>query len=84
MYRTKNIYTSIAFKDNFFDIIFIAMIVEHVVDINKFLSDILKILKPGGKVICICHNELSLYGGLLDCQTFLWHSCWDSNPEPSV
>ena len=33
------------------------MIVEHVVDINKFLIDILKMLKPGGKVICICHNE---------------------------
>ena len=45
------------FKDNFFDIVFIAMIVEHVVDINKFLKDIQKILKPGGKVVCICHNE---------------------------
>lgn len=45
------------FKDNYFDIIFIAMIVEHVVDINKFLKDIFKILKPGGKVVCICHNE---------------------------
>ena len=45
------------FEDNYFDIIFIAMIVEHVVDINKFLKDIFQILKPGGKVVCICHNE---------------------------
>ena len=40
-----------------YDVVFIAMIIEHVVDANKFLSSIYKILKPGGIIICICHNE---------------------------
>ena len=43
-------------KDKY-DIVFIAMIIEHVVDSNKFLESIYKILKPGGIIICICHNE---------------------------
>ena len=57
----KNIYHG-TFKENQFnnelyDVVFIAMIIEHVVDANKFLNSIYKILKPGGIIICICHNE---------------------------
>ena len=33
------------------------MLIEHVPDINKFLTDIYKILKPEGVLITICHNE---------------------------
>ena len=33
------------------------MIIEHVVDSTKFLKDIYDVLKPGGIIICICHNE---------------------------
>lgn len=40
-----------------YDLVFIAMIIEHVVDSNKFLESIYNVLKPGGVVICICHNE---------------------------
>ena len=40
-----------------YDVVFIAMIIEHVVDANKFLNSIYKILKPEGIIICICHNE---------------------------
>ena len=40
-----------------YDLVFIAMIIEHVVDSNKFLESIYKVLKPGGMVICVCHNE---------------------------
>tara|TARA_B100001093_G_scaffold67397_1_gene57389 strand:+ start:4165 stop:5058 length:894 start_codon:yes stop_codon:yes gene_type:complete len=40
-----------------YDLVFIAMIIEHVVDSNKFLESIYKVLKPGGIVICVCHNE---------------------------
>ena len=45
------------FENNSFDIVFISMIIEHVVDINFFLLSIYEILKPGGRVVCICHNE---------------------------
>ena len=44
-------------QDNFYDVVFVAMIIEHVTDANKFLNDIHKILKPGGLIVCICHNE---------------------------
>ena len=40
-----------------YDLVFIAMIIEHVVDANKFLAGIYNILKPGGIIICVCHNE---------------------------
>ena len=40
-----------------YDLVFIAMIIEHVVDVNKFLTNIHNVLKPGGIVICVCHNE---------------------------
>ena len=36
-----------------YDLVFIAMIIEHVVDSNKFLESIYKVLKPGGIVICV-------------------------------
>ena len=40
-----------------YDVVFIAMIIEHVVDANLFLANIYNVLKPGGIIICICHNE---------------------------
>ena len=40
-----------------YDVVFVAMIIEHVVDPNKFLNSIYRILKPGGIVICISHDE---------------------------
>ena len=48
-----------------YDVVFIAMIIEHVVDANKFLNSIYKILKPGGIIICICHNERHLLSKVL-------------------
>ena len=57
----NNIFNGIFNVDNYqkdyFDIIFVAMLIEHIPDINKFLNDIYKLLKPGGTFITICHNE---------------------------
>ena len=33
------------------------MVLEHVPDVNEFLSEIFQILKPGGIIVGICHNE---------------------------
>ena len=44
------------FKNNYYNLIFFAMLIEHVPDINKFLSGIYDILKPGGIVVVISHN----------------------------
>lgn len=53
------------YQKNFFDMVFVAMLIEHVPDINKFLNDIYKILKPGGIFITICHNERHFLSKLL-------------------
>lgn len=53
------------FKENSFDLIFIAMIIEHVTNINEFLSSLHKILKPGGSIVCVCHNERHILSKLL-------------------
>ena len=57
----KNIYNgsfeSNNYKDNNFDVIFFAMIIEHFADINKCLSEVYRILAPGGCLIVICHDE---------------------------
>ena len=53
------------YENDYFDTVFVAMIIEHVPDINKFLSDIYKILKPGGVLITICHNERHFLSKLL-------------------
>lgn len=51
------IFNKINLKENYYDLVFVAMIIEHVTDINSFLSKIFKIIKPGGSIVCICHNE---------------------------
>ena len=59
------VFNELSFKENFYDLIFIAMIIEHVTDINDFLSGLNKLLKPGGSIVCICHNERHLLSRLL-------------------
>ena len=53
------------FKNNYYNLIFFAMLIEHVPDINKFLSGVYDILKPGGIVIVISHNERHFLSRLL-------------------
>ena len=45
------------FLENYFDLVFSAMVIEHITDINKFFSDVIKILRPGGVQVIIAHNE---------------------------
>ena len=57
----KNIYNesfeSNNYRDNNFDVIFFAMVIEHFADINKCLSEVKRILAPGGCLIVISHDE---------------------------
>ncbi len=60
-----SIFKSDSFKKNNYDVVFFAMILEHVPDVNKFLSEIFKVLNPGGVVIGICHDERHFLSKLL-------------------
>lgn len=53
------------FKDKQFDVIFFAMVIEHVDDVNKFLQGIHRLLKPNGLVLGITHDESSLLSAIL-------------------
>ena len=57
----KNIYNEVfdvnKIEKNHYDVVFIAMIIEHVADAKVFLNDIYKIIKPGGLIVCVCHDE---------------------------
>ena len=60
-----SIFESKKFEKNFYDLVFFAMIIEHVPDINQFLSGIYDILKPGGVAVSVCHNERHFLSKLL-------------------
>jgi len=45
------------YSENFFDVVFFAMIIEHFENPNQFIRDVYKILKPGGFLIGITHDE---------------------------
>ena len=53
------------FKKNNYDLVFFAMVLEHVPDVNKFLSGIFQILKPNGIIVGICHDEEHFLSRLL-------------------
>lgn len=64
-YILNEIFNVNNYETNYFDVIFVAMLIEHVPDINKFLESVYKILKPGGFLITICHNERHFLSKLL-------------------
>jgi len=61
------------FKDNFFDIVSANQIIEHLIDVDKFVKEINRVLKPKGYIVLSTenlsswHNLLSL---LLGWQAF--------------
>ena len=48
-----------SFKDNFFDIVVCAWVLEHLPDPKKAFKEIYRVLKPGGRVIFITPNTLN-------------------------
>lgn len=58
-------FKSNSLKKDSYDLVFFAMVLEHVPDVNEFLSEIFKILNPDGVVIGICHDERHFLSRLL-------------------
>ncbi len=51
----------IPFKNNFFDGILCIEVIEHIPDTEKVIIEMLRVLKPGGKIIIIDKNIFSLH-----------------------
>jgi len=45
------------FPDNIFDVVFSHEVIEHVVDDKKAMSEMIRVLKPGGKLVLFCPNR---------------------------
>ena len=43
--------TNLSFKDNTFDFVISNQVMEHILDENKFLSELLRVLKPDGYLL---------------------------------
>lgn len=50
-FAVKNIYNLSTYKTNFFDIVICSDVLEHLKDDNKAVKEMLRIIKPGGKLI---------------------------------
>lgn len=44
------------FEDNFFDCLTANQIIEHLIDVDKFLEEVFRILKPGGYLVISTEN----------------------------
>jgi len=54
------------YDDNFFDVVYLDSVIEHVPDPEKMLKEIERILKPGGSIYIITPNADALINGFRD------------------
>ena len=60
-YRIMAVGGMLPFKNGTFDLVTANMVVEHVGDPSSFLSDISRVLRPGGRFLFITPNRLNPY-----------------------
>jgi ubiquinone/menaquinone biosynthesis C-methylase UbiE len=53
---------ALSFEDNFFDIAVSCETIEHVPHSAKALSELFRVLKPGGKLVLTCPNYFNPFG----------------------
>lgn len=74
--KKTDIEKGLPYKDNYFDIISANQIIEHLVNVDYFMEEIYRVLKPGGYVILSTENLSSwhnLFALLLGWQAFSQH-----------
>lgn len=52
------------FEDNYFDVVFSKSVLEHIHKPENYLSEIKRVLKPGGKIICLVpdwHSQMYIF-----------------------
>ncbi len=64
-YIVTDIFKKGQFKKNYFDLICLFQVFDHIPDPNSFLSECYKILKKGGGILCINHNVQSISAKIL-------------------
>jgi ubiquinone/menaquinone biosynthesis C-methylase UbiE len=59
----KGVGEKIPFEDNVFDIVYSSNVLEHVQDPPKVLAEAVRVLKPGGVMVCVVPNYGSWWEG---------------------
>jgi SAM-dependent methyltransferase len=59
----KGVGEQIPFDDNFFDIVYSSNVLEHVQDPPKVIAEAVRVLKPGGVMVCVVPNYGSWWEG---------------------
>jgi ubiquinone/menaquinone biosynthesis C-methylase UbiE len=60
---------NIPFYDNFFDYVYSKSLIEHVVNVDNFFSNVLRVLKPGGIFVCMTPDWKSQMSHFFDDYT---------------
>lgn len=60
IFKTNDLNLGLDFPDNMFDFVFAGEIIEHIYDTDLFVSEIKRVLKPGGTLIITTPNLVSL------------------------
>jgi ubiquinone/menaquinone biosynthesis C-methylase UbiE len=71
--KKSDLNKKIPFNNNFFDVIHANQVIEHISDLDKFLSEIYRVLKPGGYVIISTENASSwhnIFASIMGWQIF--------------
>ncbi|MBI4058003.1 class I SAM-dependent methyltransferase [Candidatus Microgenomates bacterium] len=77
-----NVEKPLPFKDNFFDVVSANQIIEHIVKVDQFVSEIYRVLKPGGYLVLSTENLSSwhnIFALTLGWQAFSQHISRKSN-----
>lgn len=64
-FKRCNIEDGIPYEDKFFDMVYAAEFIEHIVDPDYFIEESYRILKPGGYILITTPNLVSWYNRLL-------------------
>jgi ubiquinone/menaquinone biosynthesis C-methylase UbiE len=69
---------SLPFADNTFDVVYCRYLLEHVADAAQVVSEIYRVLKPGGRA-CVQENDIAVFSLWPECPT--WTRLWSKFGE---
>ncbi|MEW6407948.1 MAG: class I SAM-dependent methyltransferase [Patescibacteria group bacterium] len=71
--KKSDLNENIPFENNFFDVIHADQVIEHIANLDRFISEIHRVLKPGGYIIISTENGSSwhnIFASILGWQIF--------------
>lgn len=67
------------FKDNFFDVVILNMVIEHIEDTDKLLLELRRALKPGGLIVMTTPNYANILWVIIES---IWFMVFENSFKP--